>query len=314
MSQVRWLVAGIGDITTKRVIPAIQAEPLSSLYGLVTRTLSKAEPYGVKAWDDFAAAIADPHIDAVYVATPVVHHAAQTIAALVAGKHVLCEKPMAMNHAEAVSMQCAAEETGRTFGIAYYRRMYPKVRRAKQLLAEGVIGRPVLAEINCQGWFEVVDGFRGWVVEPEMAGGGPLYDIASHRIDILNYLFGRPSRVTGQLSNVVHQTRVEDSATLLVEYENLVRGVVDVRWHSRVDRDEFRIIGTDGAIELTPLSGPTLRYPGGEEQLPCHGNVHYPCVENFVDALTGKAELAASGASSLWTDWVTEQVMRRAVV
>jgi 1,5-anhydro-D-fructose reductase (1,5-anhydro-D-mannitol-forming) len=307
---LRWAVLGIGDITTKRVIPAIQAEPRSLLHAILTRDPGKAAPYpNTRVCTGLQEILDDPAVDALYIATPVALHAPQTIAALRAGKHVLCEKPMAMNHAEAVSMQHTAEETGKQLGIAYYRRMYPKVRRARELLAQGVIGRPVLAEINCHGWFEIVDGFRAWLVEPALAGGGPLYDIASHRIDILNLLFGRPVRVTGQLSNIIHQTKVEDSATLLIEYENLTRGYVDVRWHSRADRDEFRIIATDGQMSLTPLSGPRLTYPGGEEYLPCHANLHYPCVENFVDALEGKAELAASGASSLWTDWVTEQVM-----
>jgi len=307
---LRWAVLGIGDITTKRVIPAIQAEPRSQLYGILTRDPKKAAPYpGAHVWTDLRQVLEDPDVDALYIATPVSLHAPQTIAALRAGKHVLCEKPMAMNHAEALSMQRAAEETGKQLGIAYYRRMYPKVRRARELLAQGVIGRPVLAEINCHSWFEIVDGFRAWVVDPALAGGGPLYDIASHRIDILNLLFGRPMRVAGQLSNIMHKTKVEDSATVLIEYENLTRGIVDVRWHSRTDRDEFRIIGTDGHILLTPLSGPQLTYPGGAEHLPCHANLHYPCVENFVDALEGKAELAATGASSLWTDWVTEKVI-----
>jgi len=311
---LRWAVVGIGDITTKRVIPAIVSEPRSQLYGVVTRSPEKGRSYGVVVWTTLEQALADPKVDAVYVASPVAFHAPQTIAALRAGKHVLCEKPMAMHHAEAVSMEKAAQETGRQLGIAYYRRKYPKVTRALELMRQGVIGPPVLAEINCRSWFEVVDGFRGWVVDPALAGGGPLYDIASHRIDLLNLFFGQPQRVCGQMSNVVHRTRVEDSATLLVEYQNMVRGVVDVRWHCRVERDEFRITGTNGEMNLSPLNGPRLSYPGGEEAIPAPANLHYPCIQNFVDALDGKAPLAASGASSLWTDWVTGQVMSQAAL
>jgi predicted dehydrogenase len=106
--MIRWLVAGIGDITSKRAIPAILAEPRSTLAGVVTRDPAKAAGYDCRVWTDFAGAIADSDIDAVYIGTPVVLHAPQTIAALRAGKHVLCEKPMAMHHAEAVSMQQAA--------------------------------------------------------------------------------------------------------------------------------------------------------------------------------------------------------------
>jgi predicted dehydrogenase len=245
----------------------------------------------------------------VYVGTPVFLHAPQTIQSLRAGKHVLCEKPMAMNEAEARLMLNAADESGKTFGVAYYRRSYPKVRRAKHLLAEGAIGKPVIAELTCHMWFDGT-GSRSWLVDPAKAGGGPLFDIASHRIDVLNFLFGRPMRATGHLSNVVHHYAVEDNATAMIEYEGGVRGVVDVRWHSKVSRDECRIRGTEGEMELSPVNGPSLVYPGSSENLPPHANLHYPMLENFVDAVEGKSSLLASGASSYWTDWVTEQAHR----
>ena len=281
--MLNWIVIGIGDIATRRVIPAIQAEPRSRLYGLVTRDAAKAASFGVRSWETLDPALADPAVHAVYVGTPVFLHAPQTIQSLRAGKHVLCEKPMAMSEAEAHSMLHTADESGKTFGLAYYRRCYPKVQRAKQLLAAGAIGTPA------------------------KAGGGPLFDIASHRIDVLNFLFGQPRRVAAQLSNVVHHYAVEDNATVMIEYAGEVRGMVDVRWHSNVARDECRIRGTEGEMELSPLNGPDLTYPGARENLPPHANLHYPLLENFVDAVEGKAPLLASGASSFWTDWVTER-------
>ncbi len=308
--MLNWIVIGIGDIAARRVIPAIQAEARSRLYGLVTRDASKAAPYGVRSWKTLDEAFADPEVQkdvhVVYVGTPVFLHAPQTIQSLRAGKHVLCEKPMAMNGAEARSMVKAAEESGKQFGVAYYRRCYPKVQRAKQLLEAGAIGTPVVAELSNHMWFDG-QGNRSWLVDPAKAGGGPLFDIASHRIDVLNFLFGQPLRATGQLSNVVHHYGVEDNATVMIEYAAGVRGVIDVRWHSRVIRDECRFRGTDGEMELSPLNGPDLVYPGGRENLPAHANLHYPMLENFVDALEGKAPLLSSGATAFWTDWVTER-------
>jgi len=310
MSTLNWVVVGIGDITTRRVIPAILEEPRSVLYGVVTRDPAKAEPYQCKAWTTLEEALADPAVDAVYVATPVAMHAPQTVAALAASKHVLCEKPMALNLQEARVMSAAARNAERLLGIAYYRRTYPKVHRVRDLLAQGVIGRPVLAYLEAHDWFANEDGARGWFLDPRMSGGGPLYDTASHRIDILNFLFGKPVRVTGQRSNVVHHHDVEDAATVLVEYESGLRGIVDVRRHSRIPRDTFRIIGTEGEIDLSPLNGPELTYPGATEHIPTHPNVHFPCIANFVDAVLDGKELLATGATSLITDWVTEQVMR----
>jgi 1,5-anhydro-D-fructose reductase (1,5-anhydro-D-mannitol-forming) len=305
--MLNWIVIGIGDIAIRRVIPAIQVEPRSRLYGLVTRDPAKAAPYNTRGFTKLDEALADPAINAVYVGTPVFLHALQTIQSLRAGKHVLCEKPMAMNEPEARSMVRAAEENRKTFGVAYYRRCYPKIQRAKQLIESGAIGKPVIAELTCHSWFDGT-GSRSWLVDPAKAGGGPLFDIASHRIDVLNFLFGQPQRATGQVSNIVHHYAVEDNATVMIEYAGGVRGVVDVRWHSKISRDECRIRGTEGEIELSPLNGPDLIYPSGKESLPPHANLHYPMIENFVDAIEENAPLLSSGASAYWTDWVTAQI------
>jgi predicted dehydrogenase len=308
---IRWIVIGVGDITTKRVLPAILAEPRSLLAGIVTRTPAKAVPYSVPAWTSLEAALAEQECDAVYVASPVVLHAPQAIASLRAGRHVLCEKPMAMNYEEALSMQRAAGETGRILGIAYYRRMYPKATRALELIRQKAIGEPVFAEATSHDWFcPGSEDERSWLIDPAMAGGGPLYDTASHRIDLMNYLFGNPMRATAHLSNAVHQYAVEDNATVMVEYDSGVRCVVDVRRHSRVPRDEFRIRGTDGEIEMTPLNSGALVYPGGKEELPPHENLHYPCVADFVSAVLAGTEPRSSGATALATAWVTDEAIR----
>ena len=241
--MLNWLVIGIGDISTKRVIPAIRSEPRSRLYGVVTRDKAKGAGVAEHIWDNLDAALADREIDAVYVATPVALHAPQTIAALI-------------HHGPSPA----------------------------------------------QG------SFRSWLLDPKLAGGGPLFDVASHRIDLLNYLFGKPVRATGMLSNAVFGWPIEDNATALIEYESGVRGIVDVRWHSDVVRDQFRIIGTKGEINLDPLSGPELVHPGGREQLPTHANIHFPMIENFVAAVLDGAPLLSSGESAIWTDWVTGQV------
>ncbi len=311
--RLNWAVVGIGDITRRKVIPAIQADERSVLRGLVTRDVAKAAPYqaedaGVKAWATLAEALEDDGVDAVYVASPVVFHAEQTIASLRAGKHVLCEKPVAMNYAEASLMVREAALAERKFGVAYYRREYPKLKRAKELLAEGVIGTPVMVEAIYHGWLESEE--RGWLRDPAVAGGGPLYDVASHRIDACNFLFGRPERAVGLRSNAVHALKVEDSATVVIGYAGGVHGLVDARWNSRVSRDEFRVIGTEGALELTPLNGPEIRWPGGMERMEIAENAQGPMIANFVAAVLDGEKLMAPGEEAIWTDWVTEQVMR----
>jgi predicted dehydrogenase len=306
--MLSWLVAGVGDITRKRVLPAILAEPRSRLAGIVTRDPAKAEPYGVRSWSDLDSALAASDATAVYIATPVFLHAPQTIAALRSGRHVLCEKPMALNYAEALAMQRASEDTRRTLGIAYYRRMYPKVDRARELIEAGVIGRPVFAEATSHDWFNPLGTSRAWLADPKQSGGGPLRDIGSHRIDLMNYLFGKPISAIGRMSTLVQPLEVEDNATVTIEYEGGVRGVVDVRWHSRVVRDEFRVRGTEGEIDLSPLNGPELVHPGGVERIAAPGNLHYPCVEDFVNAIVHGILPRSYGGSALAAEWVMEQV------
>jgi 1,5-anhydro-D-fructose reductase (1,5-anhydro-D-mannitol-forming) len=308
---VNWLVIGVGDITKKRVLPAILAHERSTLRAILTRSPEKAAPYACPVYDSLDEALRDKEINAVYVATPVALHASQSAEALQAGRHVLCEKPMAMNYPEAMDMVSCARDSGRLFGVAYYRRLYPKLQRAKALVEAGAIGQPVLCEANSHSW--VPPGIEPdyWRFNPELAGGGPLYDIASHRIDAMNYLFGNPLRATGSTSNAVHQYAVEDNASVLVDYPNGVRGVVDVRWHSKVDRDEFRIIGTEGSIEMSSLNSGRLVWPGGSEDLPPHANLHYPLIEHFANAILDEIPLITSGETALWTDWVTAKVAMR---
>jgi predicted dehydrogenase len=307
--MLRWLVVGLGDIATKRVLPAIREEARSRLTGVVTREAAKATPLGVPAFAGVDEALRNGVFDAVYVASPVFLHAPQTIQALRRGVPVLCEKPMAMNWIEAQQMVEAASQSGQTLGVAYYRRTYPKVRRAMELIQQGVIGHPVMAFASCHSCLPADPKRQAWLFDPAQAGGGPLYDIGSHRIDLLNYIFGPPQLARACLSNTVHNIPVEDSASVLIKYPQGVHGIVDVRWNSRVPRDEFRIVGTEGAIDLTPLNGPTLESPCGQENLPAHSNVHYPCIKNFVDALFEGKPLLSSGATAVWTDWVTERAL-----
>ncbi|MGB6726463.1 MAG: Gfo/Idh/MocA family oxidoreductase [Terracidiphilus sp.] len=315
MKKLNWVLVGIGDIARRRVIPAIQTELRSAMYGFVTRDAAKAAAYpGARAFGSVEEAVADLEVDALYIALPVAMHAGAAIAALRAGKHVLCEKPMAMHYSQAERMVAEGVASGRVFGVSYYRRLYPKLLRAKQLIAEGAIGQPVLAEGNCHGWLESDE--RAWLRDPALAGGGPLFDIASHRIDAMNFLFGRAESATGMMSNAMHKLAVEDSATVLMRFAGGVHGVVDVRWNSHIARDQFRVIGTEGEIGLDPLNGPELRLTTQMgtvvEMLPRHKNLHYPLIENFVDAvLAGDPErLVCPATQAAWTDWAIEQVIR----
>ena len=317
--MVGWAVIGIGDITTKRVLPAIAAEPRSKLQAVVTRdpsqTRAVCEYFGAQhICTTLEEALADPEVTAVYVATPVALHYPQTMAALAAGKHVLCEKPTALKVEQVEAMIAAAKAADRHFGVAFYRRLYPALGRARELMRQGVIGQPTLVWVTCHGWFnDEVVSHRAWLFDPAQSGGGPLMDVGSHRIDVLNYLFGEPRLAGAAMSRQTQHTpnfKVEDNATLTIEYTSEfgpVRAVLDVRWNSHIAGDDFRIFGTHGEMSLTPLNSGGIVWPGGQEAHPPNPNFHAPLLKHFTDVLEDGAPLICSGEAALFTDRIMAQ-------
>src|SRR5262249_52351041 len=146
MNKLRWGLIGCGDISRKRVAPALRDIPECELIAVSRARLGMTEAFanefGAKRWyGGWRELIADDEIDAVYIATPVHLHAEQTIAAAEAGKSALCEKPMAMAPGECERMIAACKLSGVTLGVAYYRRFYPVIRRVKEIIASGGIGQ-----------------------------------------------------------------------------------------------------------------------------------------------------------------------------
>lgn len=178
MKQLGWGLIGCGDIARKRVAPAMRDSSLCELIA-VNRAQSDlaaefAKEFGARRWYlDWKKLLHDAEIDAVYIATPVHLHAEQTIAAAEAGKHVLCEKPMAMNVRECDQMIAACRRHDVKLGVAYYRHFYPVVERIKAIIKSGEIGTPVLVEINAFEQFNPEAGHpRSWLLKKDLAGGG----------------------------------------------------------------------------------------------------------------------------------------------
>ncbi len=153
MKKLRWGLIGCGDISRKRIAPALKALEQCELVAVARANHALAESFaqefGAKRWyKNWRDLINDDEIDAVYLATPVYLHAEQTIAAAEAGKHVLCEKPMAMNAEDCERMIETCKKHEVTFGVAYYRHFYPVITRVKEIILSGEIGEPVIVEIT----------------------------------------------------------------------------------------------------------------------------------------------------------------------
>src|SRR2546427_10832855 len=152
MKSLAWGLIGCGDIARKRIAPALRDLDLCDLVAVSRERAELVEEFARefgarRSYETWRQLLSDTEIDAVYIATPVHLHAAQTIAAAEAGKHVLCEKPMAMNVRECEQMMAACRANNVKLGVAYYRHFYPVIGRIKKVMASGEIGDVVFAQI-----------------------------------------------------------------------------------------------------------------------------------------------------------------------
>src|SRR5256714_8626019 len=245
MEKLAWGLIGCGDIARKRVAPALR-DSADCDFVAVSRERgalveSFAREFGAtkwySAWQDL---LLDQEIDAVYIATPVNLHVAQTIAAAEAGKHVLCEKPMAMNVSECDRMITACRANKVKLGVAYYRHFYPVIERVKEIIQAGEIGAPVLAQINAfESFNPTKDHPRYWLLRKDRSGGGPMFDFGCHRIEVLTNIFGAISDVRAITANVLFQREVEDTAMALVQFESGGCGMLSVTHAAREPRATF---------------------------------------------------------------------------
>jgi predicted dehydrogenase len=305
MRKLRWGLVGTGDIAEKRVAPALAQASGSELLAVSRRQADRAEEFARRfgaprwhaRWEDL---VHDPDVDAVYVATPVSLHAPIAVAAAEAGKHVLCEKPMALSVAECDRMIAAADAAGVKLGIAYYRHLYPIVLRMKALLADGVIGAPVVAQVNAFERFDPpADHPRAWFLDPEVAGGGPMFDFGCHRLEVLLNLLGPVAGVEGVLTRAAFTRRVEDTGAAVLRFSTGCLGTVTVTHAAVESQDTLHLFGTEGSIHVPKLNGAELRIVRGAgevvESHPAPENLHQPLIEQFVHAVLNGGDPVVDG-------------------
>jgi len=318
MATVRWGLIGAGDIARKRIAPALRDLPNCELIS-VSRSRSElakefADEFGARKWyGDWSEQINDDEIDAVYIATPVYWHAEQTIAAAEAGKHVLCEKPMALTVDECDEMMAACRANPVKLGIAYYRRFYPCVVRAKEIIASGEIGEVSLAQINAFEFFDPPENdSRRWLLDPEKSGGGPMMDFGCHRIEILMYMFGKINEAKGTISTATFKREVEDTAAALLRFEAGCCATVTVTHAAAEPRDTLQIYGTKGSIHVPVLNAGemTIVESGGSrvETRPNAAHIHAPLISDFADAVLQNREPAVGGNMGREVNAVIEQI------
>jgi len=318
--KIRWALIGCGDIAEKATAPAINADPNSVFHAAVRRNREKAKDFAARHksrtfYTSIEEALRDPEVDAVYVATPVALHKPQTVLACEAGKHVLCEKPMAMNASECAQMVRAAQANNVTLGVSYYRRLFPKIVRVKELLAQGVIGRPQVVRIDLRGWYDPApDDPKRWRVHKAESGGGVLMDVGSHRLDLLVHLFGLPETVAGRAQTLAHSYDVDDAALGMMRYASGLTAWTCFLWSTKTSLDEFDIVGSEGRITMLPLDSPSLTITVGgkttEEKWPPPTNRQEPLINDFTKALLEKRAPVVTGSEGRKTTLIMDAVYR----
>jgi len=305
-----WGLIGCGDIAAKRVAAALRDTPDSALVA-VARARAElaaefANEHGARRWHaDWREVLRDPEVDAVYLATPVALHPEQAIAAAEAGKHVLCEKPMALDVDACARMVAAARQHAVRLGVAYYRHHYPVVARLRELIASGEIGLPVLAQAQAFEPFNLpADHRRAWFLRKADSGGGPMADFGCHRIEVLLDLLGPRANTHGFPTNVRFRDRqVEDTCVAHVQFASGAQALVTVTHAAHERRDTLEIIGTLGSLQVPVLNEGGLRVVTAqgtrEERHPPHANLHQPLVEDFVAAARAGRDPAVTGEMGL---------------
>ncbi|MSS71441.1 MAG: Gfo/Idh/MocA family oxidoreductase [Candidatus Latescibacteria bacterium] len=314
--RIGWGIVGCGDIANKRVAPAINEQADSDLIAFFSHTKARAEEFARqhearRAYDDLDALLADPEIQAVYVASPQGRHCRETIAAAEAGKHVLCEKPMAMTPDECRRMIDACRVNDVCLSVAYYRRFFPKARKMKALLEEGAIGQVVQGNISMLGlWNLKRDDPKYWRVTKEASSGGALADTGSHRLDLLCYFLGEPESVAGFADRLALDVETPDVETLVVRMKGGAHVVSRHTLCTPTWQDDFELFGTKGALLATPWDGDELTVVVGSQRetltLPKHPNVHFPLIDDFAGKISRGERPEFDGADGLQASRIIE--------
>src|SRR5436190_3185443 len=193
--MIRWGIIGVGDVTEVKSGPAFQKAEGSSLLAVMRRDRAKAEDYarrhGVsKVHATADALIDDPDVDAVYIATPPSSHAPLALRVAAAKKPCLVEEPMARNHTGCLSMIDAFRRAGVPLWVAYYRRAQPRFIGVRDFIGQGRVGR--VSSVHIRLHYPLVTGaaVNDWHYDPAVSGGGLIFDVGSHALDLLDFFFG----------------------------------------------------------------------------------------------------------------------------
>jgi predicted dehydrogenase len=320
--MINWGIIGCGNVTEIKSGPAFNKVKDSRLIAVMRRDAALAEDYAKRHkvprfYADADDLINDPEINAVYIATPPGSHADYAIKSIKAGKPVYIEKPMAVNYSECLKINNASQKYGVPVFVAYYRRTLPGFLKVKELIDNGSIGniRFVQIQLFKAPSEEEKKGNLSWRVNPEISGGGHFFDLASHQLDYLDFLFGPVQKVKSVVLNQAGHYKAEDfvSAEFVFSNNIVATGIWCFNISKESDRDTIDIFGEKGKISFScfnfvPI---VLSNNDGDKEFvnerPEH--VQYYLIEQVVQSLEGKGSASSTGISGARTSRVMDEVV-----
>lgn len=321
--MIKWGFIGCGNVTEKKSGPAFKKIEGSTVVAVMSRDEEKAKNYaekrGIKKWyTDAMELIEDPEVDAVYIATPPSSHATYAIMAMKAGKPVYIEKPMASSYEECTRINRISQETGVPCFVAYYRRYLPYFIKVKELIQEGAIGNVINVQIRfAQPPYDLDYNKENlpWRVQPDIAGGGYFYDLASHQLDILQDIFGCILEAEGFKSNRAGLYKAEDTVSACFQFDSGLVG--SGSWcfvaHSSAKEDRIEVIGDKGMLCFSTFTFDpiALHTEKGREEFVIENTEHiqYNLIESVIHHLQGKSICACDGISATPTNWVMDKIL-----
>lgn len=298
---MNWGILGAGSVAQRRVIPALHALDGQQITGLLVRDLGRAEQLvqaldAGRAYDSVDALVEDPNIDIIYVSSPVNLHEAHVLKAAAAGKHILCEKPMAMSSTACETMNAACEKAGVSLGVCFVLRGWPIYQRIRDLIGEGQFGTVVELRSHLAKWTPRESG--DWRLDPGQSGGGTLIDVATHYLDLFRFLAGEITKVAYMGSSRVFKWPVEETAHTLLEFDSGVHGSVTASCTIPNGGNVVEVYGSEGSVFL----GRTLRIVKGadvQEEEIVYPDYYSGLLRDFVSSVAEGRSPIASGQDGL---------------
>jgi predicted dehydrogenase len=249
--RVAFGVIGAGGIALRKTIPGMMKAKNCRLVAVMDPVgVDKiaAQCGSVRAYSDEDALLADPEVEAVYIASPVHCHAAQIRKAAAAGKHVLCEKPLTLNRRQAEQAVEACRKNHVFLQEGYMMKFHGAHRKIKELIDAGRLGRIVSMRAQLSCWYPRIEG--AWRQDPKLGGGGALVDMATHLYDLLEFFAGPIRRVGALAGTLVQDYRSDDASTTLLQFKSGAHATVDCFYciPDEASRTRLEIYGSAGAV------------------------------------------------------------------